>query len=83
MTSKTQSSAKASKPIEDAVAAGKETIEQAMKASTEGYEQAIAMGKEHVANASNAMFRVSAMAVFIIHEALQQFGDRDQLFVTF
>ena len=57
MTSKTQSSAKASKPIEDAVAAGKETIEQAMKASTEGYEQAIAMGKEHVANTSNAMFR--------------------------
>ena len=46
MTSKTQSSAKASNPIEDAVAAGKETI-----------EQAIAMGKEHVANASNAMFR--------------------------
>ena len=57
MTSKTQSSAKASKPIEDAVAAGKETIEQAMKASTEGYEQAIAKGKEHVAKASNAMFR--------------------------
>ena len=57
MTSKTQSSAKASKPIEDAVAAGKQTIEQAMKASTEGYEQAIAMGKEQVANASNAMFR--------------------------
>ena len=57
MTSKTQSSAKASKPIEDAVAAGKQTMEQAMKASTEGYEQAIAMGKEHVANASNAMFR--------------------------
>ena len=42
MTSKTQNSAKATKPIEDAVAAGKQTVEQAVKASTEGYEQAIA-----------------------------------------
>ena len=57
MTSKTQSTAKTSKPIEDAVTAGKQTIEQAVKASTEGYEQAIAMGKEQVENASNAMFR--------------------------
>ena len=58
MTSKAQSTAKAAtKPIEDAVAAGKQTIEQAVKASTEGYEQAIAMSKEQVANASNAMFR--------------------------
>jgi len=57
MTSKTQSTAKASKPIEDAVAAGKQTIEQTVKASTEGYEQVIAMGKEQVETASNAMFR--------------------------
>ena len=57
MTSKTQNSAKATKPIEDAVAAGKQTIEQAVKASTEGYEQAIAMGKEKVENASSAVFR--------------------------
>lgn len=57
MTSKTQNSAKASKPIEDAVAAGKQTIEQAVKASTESYEQAVAMGKEQVANASDAVFR--------------------------
>lgn len=57
MTSKTQSSAKASKQIEDAVAASKQTIEQAVKASTEGYEQAFVMGKEQVENASNALAR--------------------------
>lgn len=57
MTSKTQSTAKASKPIENAVAAGKQTIEQTIKASTDGYEQAIAMGKEQVETASNATFR--------------------------
>ncbi|NKB60071.1 MAG: TIGR01841 family phasin [Alphaproteobacteria bacterium] len=53
-----QNAAKAAaKPIEDAVAAGKQTIEQAVKASTENYEQAIAMSKEQVENASNAVFR--------------------------
>lgn len=58
MTSKTQSTAKAAtKPMEDAVAAGKQTIEQAMKASTESYEQAIAMGKEQVESASTAAFK--------------------------
>ena len=57
MTSKAQNTGKtAAQPIEDAVAAGKQTIEQAVKASTESYEQAIAMGKEQVENASNAMF---------------------------
>ena len=58
MTTKAQGAAKAAtKPIEDAVAAGKQTIEQAVKASTESYEQAIAMGKEQVESASSAMFR--------------------------
>ncbi len=58
MTSKAQNTAKAAaKPIEDAVAAGKQTIEEAVKASSEGYEQAVAMGKEQVENASKAMFR--------------------------
>lgn len=58
MTSKAQNNAKAAaKPLEDAVAAGKQTIEQAVKASAESYEQAVAMGKEQVENASNAMFR--------------------------
>ena len=58
MTTKAQGTAKtATKPMEDAVAAGKQTIEQAVKASTESYEQVIAMGKEQVENASNAVFR--------------------------
>jgi len=58
MTTKAQGAAKAAtKPIEDAVAAGKQTIEQAVKASTASYEQAVAMGKEQVENASNAAFR--------------------------
>ena len=58
MSSKEENAAKAAKkPIEDAVAAGKQTIEQAVKASTEGYEQAVAMSKEQIESASKAMFR--------------------------
>ena len=47
----------ATKQVEDAVAIGKKTVEQAMKASTEGYEQAISMTKDQVEKASAAFFK--------------------------
>lgn len=47
----------AAKQVEDAVAVGKKTVEQAMKASTEGYEQAMSMTKEQVEKASAAFFK--------------------------
>lgn len=49
------------KPIEDAAAAHKETIEAAVKAGAtaaqKGYEQAVALTKEQVEKASKAMFQ--------------------------
>ncbi|MBB3064427.1 MULTISPECIES: phasin family protein [Limibacillus] len=62
-TSKKTTAAQADvmKPVEDAVAAGKETIEQFVKVGTEtatkNYEQAIAMTKEQVEKASANLFR--------------------------
>ncbi len=56
-TKKTNPAAAASKQIEDAVEAGKKTVEQAMKASTEGYEQALNVTKEQVEKASEAFFK--------------------------
>ena len=47
----------AAKQVEDAVAVGKKTVEQAMQASTEGYEQAMSMTKEQVEKASAAFFK--------------------------
>lgn len=64
-TKKTNTAADATKQIEEAVEVGKKSVEQAMKASTEGYEQAINMTKEQVEKASEAFFKsydeVSAM----------------------
>jgi phasin family protein len=45
------------KQVEDAVAKGKETMEEALKASSEGYEQAVAMTKVQVEKASTAFFK--------------------------
>lgn len=49
------------KVLENAVAAGKETIETVLKAGTEatqkGFEQAVAMTQEQVAKASTAFFK--------------------------
>ena len=58
MSNKAQNAAKsATKPIEDALAAGKQTIEQAVKASAEGCGQAFAMNRDQAAQASDAMLR--------------------------
>ncbi len=56
-TKKTNPAADATKQIEDAVEAGKKSVEQAMKASTEGYEQALNMTKEQVEKASAQFFQ--------------------------
>ena len=60
-TKKTVKQADVMKPVEDAVAAGKETVEQFVKvgteAATKNYEQAIAMTKEQVEKASQSMFK--------------------------
>lgn len=51
--------AKAARPeikqVEEAVSAGKETVEQVVKASTETYEQAVAMTKDQVEKASKSL----------------------------
>ena len=64
-TKKTNAAADVTKQIEEAVEVGKRSVEQAMKASTEGYEQALSMSKEQVEKASEAFFKgyddVSAM----------------------
>ena len=53
--------AKALKPVENAVTAGKETVEAVVKASTEaatkGYEQAMTMTKEQVEKMSESIFK--------------------------
>ena len=60
-TKKTTTAAEAMKPVEAAVAAGKETVEKVMKTGTEAaaksYEQAVAMTKEQVEKASQAAFK--------------------------
>ena len=49
------------KPVTSAAYAGKETVEQAMKAGTEaaqmGYAQAVQLTKDHVEKTSEAMFK--------------------------
>ncbi|MEJ1994796.1 MAG: phasin family protein [Limibacillus sp.] len=60
-TKKTTKQADVMKPVEDAVSAGKETVEQFVKvgtdAATKNYEQAVAMTKEQVEKASQSMFK--------------------------
>ena len=61
-TKKTAAAAEqAMKPVEDAVAAGKETVEKAVKAGTEaatkGYAQAVATTQEQVEKAQKAAFK--------------------------
>jgi phasin family protein len=58
MSTKTSKIAEAAKPIEDAVAFGKETLESVVKASADaankGYEKVVAMTKENVEAAVKA-----------------------------
>lgn len=58
---KTTQSQDVFKPVEDAVNAGKEQIENVVKASNEAatkqYEQAVTMAKEQVEKTSSAMFK--------------------------
>ena len=49
--------ADATKQIEEALEAGKKSVEQAMKVLTEGYEQALNMSNEQVEKASEAFFK--------------------------
>ena len=60
-TRKTPSKAPAMKPVEAAVAAGKETVEKAMKAGSDAaaqnYEQVLAMTQDQVEKASQAAFQ--------------------------
>jgi len=56
MATKAQSTAKdAAKTMEDAFFAGKDTVEQAFKASTEGYEQMVTASRAQCEKASKAM----------------------------
>ena len=56
MASKAQGTAKdAAKKIEDAMSVGKDTVEQAFKASTEGYEQVVTASRAQAEKASKAM----------------------------
>ena len=56
MATKAQTSVKdAAKTIEDAIFAGKDTVEQALKASTEGYEQVVTASRAQCEKASKAM----------------------------
>ena len=55
-TKKTSATESATKQFEDAVEAGKKSVEQAMRTSTETYEQAISLTKEQVGKANEALF---------------------------
>jgi len=56
MATKAQGTAKdAAKKIEDAMSVGKDTVEQAFKASTEGYEQVVTASRAQAEKASKAM----------------------------
>ncbi len=58
MTTKAKTASKsAAAQVEEAMAVGKETVEQAVKASAESYGQAVAMTKEQVEKASTAFFK--------------------------
>jgi phasin family protein len=57
MTSKPKAVRAELKQVEQAVAAGKETVEQVVKASTESYEQAFNMTKEQVEKASKSLIK--------------------------
>lgn len=72
-TKKTNAAETASKQIEDAVEVGKKSVEQAMKASTEGYEQAINVTKEQVEKASAAFFKSYDEAAAISKENVDAF----------
>lgn len=60
-TTKSNGAHDALKPVEAAVAAGKETVEKAVKAGTEAaalnYERAVAISQEQVETASKAAFK--------------------------
>ncbi len=55
MTTKAKAARAESKQAAQAVAAGKETVEQVVKASTETYGQAVTMTKEQVEKASQSL----------------------------
>ena len=57
MTTKAKAAQADTKQVEQAMAAGKQTVEQVVKASTESYEQAVSMTKDQVEKASKSLMQ--------------------------
>ena len=80
MTTKKSAATSAAKQIEDAVEVGKKSVEQAMKASTEGYEQAVSMTKEQVEKVSEAFFKGYGEMASMNKESVDAFVKAGELF---